>query len=140
MRAPAIFAAIALGALNPSIIWAEATVAEAAKSGPTAAHRNSVTLSRVGPRLPNTGSQLGAASSTAVRGGTGQSPALRPRNRTAPNNVRFTPNSSEDDAAAGLSGSDLRRGVPAAPVLGGPAKYDAKKGAVIGARTIGHKR
>jgi hypothetical protein len=132
MRAPAVVATIALGALSPSLIWAAATIAETAKAGPTAAHPNPVKSSPVGHRLPKSGSHSVATKPpTAVGSGGGQSQALQPRNRTAPSRGRFIPYSSKANAAAGLSGNDLRRHVPAAPMLGGPAKYDAKKGAVL---------
>jgi len=133
MRAPIVFAVIALGTFNQAIQCAEASTARNSAGGPTAAHQYSVAhgQGRVNaqkqssgrPSMQNTASHLGITkSSHAVSG-------------------HRAPYSSKAGAAPGQSANDRGRHVANAPSLvGGPAKYDAKKGAVIGGTAMGRKR
>jgi hypothetical protein len=53
------------------------------------------------------------------------------RSQRAPTTVRFAPNFPRPSTPAGVSGDVVGRHSPVSGVVGGPAEYDARKGAVI---------
>jgi len=137
MRIPALFALIALGTFSPAARWAAASsTAHGANSGPAATvHQSSAA---------NVPRGVAAKDLSSAR-----SPSIR-ASRTVSNRGHFTPRASNTGAALGASGNavggharaahSIAAQAFAAPVLGGRAPYDAKKGAVIGGPAISHKR
>jgi len=115
MRAPALRAVLAAAVLA-SVSWTDAIAAKAPKSAPVAAKPHPVAANARAPvRVP----VRPHASNIASRSAGGNSlPAL------------------SSQAGLQLTAPHLR----GAAVLGGPAKYDAKKGAVAGGAVMGHRR
>lgn len=66
--------------------------------------------------------------------------AAQPRSRGSESTGHFTSYYSGAHRVAGISGNDVRRRVPVATAVGGPAQYDAKKSAVIGGTAMEHER
>lgn len=118
MRASANLAVLAVGLLA-SVYWTDACAAKAPKSSPVAATPHPAAANARAPaRVP-----VGAP--------------VRPH---APNIAFRSMGSKAFPTVSGRAG--LRSTAPQlrdAAVLGGPAKYDAKKGAVTGGAVTGHK-
>jgi hypothetical protein len=127
MRAPAVFAVIALATFIPAVHWAEAGAARTVKSPAVAAQQNSLAHPKrmIAPTLgsgrspqPHTAGQPAARSAAAISDHAAQ--------HLAPSRGHLAP-------------IDLGRRF-AAPQVGGPSRYDAKKGAVIGGAPMLRKR
>jgi len=141
MHSRALVALIALSAVCPGLGEAGASGADSAKGAHIAAHQSSApTKGRTDASLPKgmippmPGSVRSRSGSTATHSGA----AAAPRGRTPPSGGHLTPTAAgagaaaRSSAAVGLPGNDPGRHHPIAAALGGPARYDAKKGAVIG--------
>jgi hypothetical protein len=120
MRAPVVFTVIALGIFIPG---AEASAAQSAKSTSTAAQQNLVARQQGRVNAQNTASRPAAKTSAVLGGHAAQ--------HSAPSRGRLTPYASNAGATPGSSGNKPHPGF-AAPQIGGPARYDGKRGAVIG--------
>jgi hypothetical protein len=90
-------------------------------------------LGAVQPRAPNGAAQRASAQSSPAPSTRGVRPLARlPSHGSSAAAGRFTSRSLSPGAAAGLSGNSMGRRAPAMAAIGGPARYDGNKGAVIG--------
>ncbi len=148
MRARVLLAAIVFGTFDPGIQGATASSAPTVKSDSAAAHQNSVvndqeriSAQKFGSgqsRPPHGAPHLIANQSSLADSGHAAQRSTRP-SRTGPNRGHFAPYSPNGGAALGSDVNPVARHGLVAPLLGGPAKYDAKKGAVIGGTAMEHK-
>ncbi len=85
------------------------------------------------PHAPNGAAHRAPAQSSPASSTRGALPLARlPPHSSSAAAGRFTPRSLSPGAAAGLSGNSMGRRAPVTAAIGGPARYDGNKGAVIG--------
>ncbi|MGO9991664.1 MAG: hypothetical protein ACLPTF_03995 [Steroidobacteraceae bacterium] len=125
----AFVAVIALGNFAPSVNWAGSIVADPPKresvvhqgSAAADAHNRALTPHRVLTPLRN------AASDEVTE-------------RSRADTMGVARHASIVNVVAKVSGNAVSRHAAVASVIGGPARYDAKKGAMIGGSMMRHKR
>jgi len=149
MRARVLLGVIVFGTFVSGIQGVAASAAPTAKSGSAAAHQKSVAndqgrvntqkLGSGQSRLPHRAPRLNTNQSSPALSGHAAQRSTRP-SRTERNRGHVAPYSPKAGVALESHVNPVARHGLVAPSLGGPAKYDAKKGAVIGGTAMEHKR
>ena len=149
MRARFLWAVIVFGTFDPGIQGAAASATPTAKSGSAAAvqksvanHQGRFNAQKVGsgqPRLPHGAPHLNVDQPSPAFSGHAAQRSTHP-SLTGPNRVHFVPYSPKAGAMPGSHGNPVARHSLGAPLLGGPARYDAKKAAVVGGTTMEPRR
>jgi hypothetical protein len=117
-------------------------VAVAAKSGPSAVLIGAVKKPAPAPALPSgaVATRRNARSSASSAGIAASTAVARTQSRHVTTLSLVTSNSLRAGQLSRVSGNIVGHQVAVASAIGGPAKYDAKLGAVIGGTVMGRKR
>lgn len=160
--------AFVLCVLAPSFGDAESTMSDAAESHRQAAPRQETRANPHGKPAPRS-SQQGSSKTHNAAGRSGRAVTTAPNTRSAASNTRaathttalnsaalmqthpatpayvaaaphFTSNGLKPNTAAAVPSTGVGRRALGAGIIGGPAKYDARHGAIMGGTVTGRKR